>query len=344
MTRPPPVRIHFAGLVPGRPLAILAWAAFAHDARLAGDTKYHFGRELAAVFGDHWAVAPTAADCDVVVYAHDYEPGPAVDRVAVEARAAGKPLLYFSRDENLPPSRLSFGTLYRSSIFERLPHERTWPSFIVDVREESGTRHPEAIPKEAVPRVGFCGFVGTAWGRLGYRLLGQRQKVDGLALRARTIAALRTSPRVHGDFIARSGYLGAAPLAAFQKDHPLATEREAFLDNLMRCPYGLALRGKGNHSVRFYEILSAGRIPLFVNTGCVLPLESEIDWRRQTVWVEDRDLARIGDSLADFHAAIPPEAFLDLQRANRRLWLDRLRPEPFFRHVLETVARGHAAP
>lgn len=339
-----PVRIHFAGLVPGRPLAILAWAAFANDPQLAGDTKYHFGRELAAVFGNHWAVTATAADCDVVVYAHDYEPGTAVERVAAEARAAGKPLLYFSRNENLPPSRLTYGTLYRSSIFERRPHERTWPSFIVDVREEAGPGHPEAIPKEAAPRVGFCGFVGTSWSRLGYRLLGQRQKVDGLTLRARTLAALQDSPRVNCDFIARSGYLGAAPLAAFEKDHPLATEREVFLDNLVRCPYGLALRGKGNHSVRFYEILSAGRIPLFVNTGCVLPLEADIDWKRQTVWVEDRDLPRIGDSLADFHDAISPEAFFALQRENRRIWLDRLRPEPYFRHVLDTVARGDPAP
>jgi hypothetical protein len=338
------VRIHFAGLVPGRPLAIIAWAAFANDSKLAGDTKYHFGRELAAVFGNHWAVASTAADCDVVVYAHDYEPGPDVDRVALEARTAGKPLLYFSRNENLPPSRIAYGTLYRSSIFERLPHERTWPSFILDVRDEAGLGHPDAIPKEPAARVGFCGFVGTPWSRFGYRLLGQKQKVDGLALRARALTALRSNPRVRCDFIARTGYLGAAPLAAFEKGHPLATERDVFLDNLLRCPYGLALRGKGNHSVRFYELLAAGRIPLFVNTGCVLPLESEIDWKRQTVWVEDRDLARIGDVLAGFHAATSPEAFIDLQRANRRLWLDRLRPEPYFRHVLETVARGHAAP
>lgn len=338
------VRIHFAGLVPGRPLALLAWAAFANDPRLAGDTKYLFGRELAAVFGEHWAVAATAADCDVVVYAHDYVPGAEVERTAAEARSAGKPLLFFSRDENLPPSRLAYGTLYRSSIFERLPHERTWPSFILDVRAEAGPGHPETLAKEATPRVGFCGFVGTAWSRLGYRLLGQRQKVDGLALRARTLAALRRDPRVRCDFIARSGYLGTAPLAAFQKDHPLATEREVFLDNLASCPYGLALRGKGNHSVRFYEILSAGRIPLFVNTGCVLPLESEIDWQRQTVWVEESELPRIGAAVAAFHEAISPEEFLALQRQNRRIWLDRLRPEPYFRHVLDTVARGSPAP
>jgi hypothetical protein len=212
------------------------------------------------------------------------------------------------------------------------------------VRDEAGLGHPDAIPKEPAARVGFCGFVGTPWSRFGYRLLGQKQKVDGLALRARALTALRSNPHVRCEFIARAGYLGAAPLAAFEKDHPLATERDVFLDNLLRCPYGLALRGKGNHSVRFYELLAAGRIPLFVNTGCVLPLEAEIDWKRQTVWVEDRDLARIGDVLAGFHAATSPEAFIDLQRANRRLWLDRLRPEPYFRHVLETVARGHAAP
>jgi hypothetical protein len=124
----------------------------------------------------------------------------------------------------------------------------------------------------------------------------------------------------------------------------LASERAVFLENLFSCPYALAMRGKGNHSVRFYEILSAGRIPLFVNTGCVLPLENEIDWRRHTLWIEDHDLPSIGDHIIDYHARITTEEFADRQRQARRLWETRLTPEPYFRHVLDTVARGAPAP
>jgi len=338
------VRIHFAGLVPGRPLDHLAWAAFARDPRLAGTTTIHFGRELADVFDRHWRVAPSIADCDVVVYAHTYADGPETDRVAEAAHAAGKPCLFFGVDENLPPSRLRHGTLYRSSIFERRPHERAIPAFINDPTSEVAADVPGPLARDVRPRVGFCGYVGTVVSRLAFRLAGASRKADGLAIRAATLAALRRDRRIDCDFLARATYLGSATIAAFDPGHPLADARRSFLANLFRCPYNLAIRGKGNHSVRFYEILAAGRVPLFVNTSCVLPFEQEIDWKAHTLWVDAADLGHIGDLVVAGHEARPTDEFRGVQEANRDLWQRRLRPEPFFVHVIESVAAGRPAP
>jgi len=338
------VRIHFAGLVPGRPLTLLAWAAFAGDPAIVSGTTVHYGRELAEVFPRRWRVASTIADCDVVVYPHTFADGPETERVAAAARVADKPCIFIGIDENLPPSRLTYGTLYRSSIFQRRPHERTIPAFIHDVREETARTYPEVLPKESAPKVGFCGFVGTPLSRLAYRLAGAWQKVDGLEIRARVLRALRRSPRVRCEFISRGSYLGAAPLAAFDGKHPLSEERAVFLRNLFECPYNLAVRGKGNHSVRLFEILCAGRIPLFVDTACVLPFEHDIDWKRHMVRVDAADIGRIGDLFADAHASCEEGRFEELQRSNRRLWEDWLRPEPFFAHVLDSVAAGRPAP
>lgn len=338
------LRIHFAGLVPGRPLVLIAWAAFAADERMSAGTVVHFGGELADAFDRHWSVAAAIRDCDVVVYPHPYTDGPETAAVANAARAAAKPCLFFSQDERLPPSHLTYGTLYRSSIFKKQHHERCHPVFILDTRRETAGMYPEIVPKESSPRIGFCGYVGTPMGRLVLRLLGARQKVDGLTFRARVLDTLAQEPRVQCEFVSRARYLGAAPLAAFDRTHPLTDARSVFLRNLFSCPYALAMRGKGNHSVRFYEILSAGRIPLFVNTGCVLPFENEIDWKRLTVWVEDSALSSAGQRVADFHESTDPEAFVNLQRRIRRLWEDRLTPIPYFRHLLETVASGAPAP
>jgi len=339
-----PVRIHFAGLVPGRPLDHLAWAAFAGDERLAGGTTIHFGRELADAFGERFRVAASIADCDIVVYPHCYADGPETEAVAESARAAGKPCVFFGIDENLSPSRLRYGTLYRSSIFERLPHERMIPVFINDPVTEVATAAAHSLPWVPRPKVGFCGYVGTAAGRLGYRLLGARQKAQGLAIRATVLGALRRDPRIDCDFLSRATYLGSATLSAFDKSHPLVGAREAFLKNLFGCPYNLAIRGKGNHSVRFYEILAAGRIPLFVNTACVLPLEHEIDWKAHTLWCDYDDVSHIGDRVVAGHEARTPAEFAQVQHANRELWERRLKPVPFFTHVLETVAAGRPAP
>lgn len=338
------VRLHFAGLCPGRPLVVIAWAAYARDPVIAGATAMHFGRELADTFERHWRVVSEIKDADVVIYPHPYEDGLETNAVAEAARAAGKPCLFYSQDERLPPSRLKYGTLYRSSIFRKQSHERSHPVFINDVRDEAAGSYPEVLEKTSRPSVGFCGYVGTPLTRMVWRLIGQRQKVDGLTLRARVLGRLQADHRVDGQFVARATYLGSATLSVFDAKHPLVDERKVFLANLFGNAYGLAMRGKGNHSVRFYEILCAGRIPLFVNTGCTLPLENAIDWRTHTCWVEDADLERIGEAVVTFHERITPDAFLDLQRRNRRLWEERLRPEPYFRYVLDRVAAGEPAP
>jgi hypothetical protein len=205
------IRIHFAGLVPGRALVNIAWAAYASDPRISSSTVMHYGRELAVAFDRHWRVAERVEDCDVVVFPHSYEDGLETEAVAETARRAGKPCLFFSQDETIPPSRLSYGTLYRSSIFTKLVHERCHPVFINDARDEVGDAYPEVLPREAVPRVGFCGYVGSSLSRIALRVAGASQKVNGLELRARVLKALERDQRLRCEFIARTRYLGEAP-------------------------------------------------------------------------------------------------------------------------------------
>lgn len=106
--------------------------------------------------------------------------------------------------------------------------------------------------------------------------------------------------------------------------------RAAFWSNIFNSDYTLCIRGGGNFSYRFYEVLAAGRIPLFVNTRCVLPFDNEIDWRRHCVWVEEQEMDRIGEIVREFHSRISREEFHALQMANRRLWETRLEPLSFY--------------
>ena len=55
--------------------------------------------------------------------------------------------------------------------------------------------------------------------------------------------------------------------------------RFEFIRNILSSDYTLCFRGSGNYSLRFYETLCLGRIPLFINTDCKLPFEDEINWR-----------------------------------------------------------------
>lgn len=118
--------------------------------------------------------------------------------------------------------------------------------------------------------------------------------------------------------------------------------RREFVRNLRESDYGLCVRGSGNFSFRFYETLCMGRIPVFVDTDCVLPLDFDIEWRDYCVWVEADDVGRIGDRILEFHESLGEAEFEERQHACRRLWETHLSPEGFFasfhRHFERTVS------
>jgi hypothetical protein len=99
---------------------------------------------------------------------------------------------------------------------------------------------------------------------------------------------------------------------------------------MMDSDYVLCSRGFGNYSYRLYESLACGRIPVFVDTDCVLPYDFVIDWKRYCVWVDQSDLDSIPDRVAEFHDDLSPQQFEDLQLECRRLWEKWLAPEGFF--------------
>ncbi len=280
----------------------------------------------------------------MAVHAHGCVDSPTSREAAAACRRAGKPIVSFDGTETLPPTDPEMGIVYRCSAFTRLDHERGMPVFVPDPSQEVAPETREPLPKPALPTVGFCGFGGSRLQVAGLRLLGAAQKAEGLALRLRVLAALRKDQRVRCDFQVRSRYLGSATYVSRESKLGLQQARLDFLSNLFGNAYNIAMRGKGNHSNRHYEILAAGRIPLFVNTACVLPLESDIPWRRHMAWVEGANIENIGQLLGSFHDRLSEGEFREMQRANRRLWESQLRPIPFFTRVIRALAEGERAP
>ena len=84
--------------------------------------------------------------------------------------------------------------------------------------------------------------------------------------------------------------------------------------------YIICVRGGGNFSARFYETLAMGRIPIFINTDCILPFDNLIDWKRYCVWVEKKELRNIGEKITTFHQSLSNEEFQKLQAECRIIW------------------------
>jgi len=71
--------------------------------------------------------------------------------------------------------------------------------------------------------------------------------------------------------------------------------RLEFLQNMIGSDYVFCCRGAGNFSYRLYEALCCGRIPVFIDTDCVLPYDFMIDWKKYFVWVDQSELPLIAE-------------------------------------------------
>lgn len=337
------IAIHFFGVDPERQTNPLAASAGVgqRDLRVGADERRY--ERLNAEASTRWrAVAPEEAD--IFVYAHDHIAAAETHAAVAQAEQRGKPCIFMQESDDATPCSPPYGVIYRESILasQMTPKERALAAFADDLARESGgfTVRQKGEP----PRVGFCGYVGSAWRRGLYRLQGRQAKVYGLDLRSNALAALERDGGVETNFIRRTQFWGGT-ISRFRKPDPDAKRRvrEEYLQNIAGSDYTLCLRGAGNFSYRLYETLSMGRIPLFVNTDCALPFADEVDWRRHVVWVEEADLPRLGERLRVFHAELSPDAFEQLQRDNRQLWEDYLRPTECYQRLLEREIAAHAA-
>ena len=134
---------------------------------------------------------------------------------------------------------------------------------------------------------------------------------------------------IETNFIFRKKYFGGA-----LTDQEKTAITRAFYDNLQASQYVLCFRGAGNFSVRLYETLAMGRIPVFINTDCLVPLVDKLEWRNHVIWIEYNERHKINDKIHEFHSKMNPQQFENLQIENRKLWEKNLTLGGFFRTQL----------
>lgn len=190
--------------------------------------------------------------------------------------------------------------------------------------------------KKEVPIIGFCGHASLSSLKKAKEITkclienGKRLVRNPLNKvyeplfasayeRAKLLQYLEQSNQVKTNFIYRENYRGGA----ITEEQRTATTLE-YYNNILASDYVLCIRGAGNFSVRFYETLMMGKIPVFVNTDCLLPFEDKINWKKHVVWLEWKDRKNIAQIVADFHANLSADEFVHLQINNRKLWKETL--------------------
>lgn len=233
---------------------------------------------------------------------------------------------------------------YRSGFSE---NEQGLPSFIRDpLIAYFHTNSPILLPYASKAQIGFCGQADSSrmkaikeMGMISYRNLSYYLNftaeepetiLSSTYLRSSVLKHLEKSEKVGTDFIFRKQY--RAGVTENKQNHPTTLE---FYENLKNNPYNICVRGGGNFSVRFYETLAMGRIPIFIDTDSPLPFYDQIDWERHLVRVDVKDKSAVDQAVFNFHQKLDEETFIDLQKSNRKLWEEKFTLKGYFLNLLK---------
>jgi hypothetical protein len=163
------------------------------------------------------------------------------------------------------------------------------------------------------PTVGFCGQYA-------------RPRLRGVGL-----DILDRSPLVKTNFLRRQGFWGGW-FNRGKKPGDGKRLRKAFVDNIRDTDYTYCVRGGGNFSYRIYQTMMSGRIPVLVNTDCVLPYDFHLKWKGLIPIVEKKDIENIAEVILEFHNSIEHE-YETWQRDMRWVWEEYLSPHGFFKNI-----------
>ena len=117
--------------------------------------------------------------------------------------------------------------------------------------------------------------------------------------------------------------------------------KKDFNDNMNDNLFTLCYRGRGNFSIRFYETLMRGRIPIQINSSSIFPYEDEIDYSEIGIFIEEEDLGKVDleKLVKDYYYSKSADELLQIQKNNRRIYEEYFHPEIYFSQIFRMVHR-----
>ncbi|MEX2170562.1 MAG: exostosin family protein [Pirellulales bacterium] len=270
-------------------------------------------------------------ESDLVVYPHLFLESATTRNIEEQAQGRNVPCVFFRNNDHPPSVHLRHGVVFQEAVLASRKTHCEFP-------------HPAVIDDLAVgrdltfrgyadrPTVSFCGNLGRgSLAEMFWRLRNYwKERHSGAALRRAALKQCQSDPQVTTHF----------ELARFARQPTERDElRERYIQSIADSDYVLCIRGAGNWSYRLYETLCLGRIPVFLNTDSLLPASDVVDWKRQCVWIEPRDFRRVPARIREYHAALTPETYQEIQRSNRSIWKEYLAPFAFWRRAIGDLVR-----
>lgn len=268
----------------------------------------------------------------------------------LEANSAKKKFVIFSHGDYT--ANISFPNViileyssYRSRNYKNGIQRLAIPVFVDDYINLYNGGNVTLRKKTNKPVIGFCGQAnGSKFDFIRRNLTLQGKKVlftlglqkweppvfEPTLFRQRILQKLSENENLTTNFILRTKY--RAGYTKKDKD-PYHKTRLEFANNILNTDYTVCMRGAGNFSARFYETLSCGKMPIFIDTDCILPFEKFIDYKKFCVFVNQNELDFIGEIILDYHSSLSESDFFEMQIRSRKVWEEFFTKEGFYRNL-----------
>jgi hypothetical protein len=256
------------------------------------------------------------------------------------AVSKGKKMLVYTGGDYGKTFNDSVIITWRNSGFKSLNDRQTViiPAFISDPLERDDLEF-KVYQYKVKPQISFTGFANPSF-KEQLRILGATLKANlnrwlkkdisdtqsiynAAGKRFAYLKELESYPSIKTDFIYRDKYRAGAIIQEQRE-----TSTAVFFKNLNDAPYTFCMRGAGNFSVRFYESLALGKIPILIDTDVQLPLEQLIDWDQHICRVAPHE--NVTERLLEFHKSHTATSFEELQISNRSLYENYLVRHAYF--------------
>lgn len=266
------------------------------------------------------------------------------DQFLTDVRTNNKVLWYYIAGDSFKKYDIELGYEFRLSGFKSNLRKNTFimPSFIDDIYKKYHGPKFKVLPKTNMPKIGFVGQADASiFTYLKHFLRVFELKIskifdytqgynyDGhpaIIRRFEYLKMLENDSRVDTSIIYRKKYR-----AGVHSKNDIERTEDTFYENIINNLFTFCYRGAGNFSVRFYEVLSLGRIPILINTDCMLPFDDTINWNDHALILDEND--DIVSKIIEFYNKVTEEDISEIQARNRMLWVSKLERISYFKNI-----------
>ena len=189
--------------------------------------------------------------------------------------------------------------LFRTSLYKKLkkPNE-----FLLPYIWESFDEKFNSLLKTQKPIVGFCGNVKNNTGK-----------------RQSTINAISSCKNIVSNFDTKLTFWGGNP-----HNEKIIDD---FKNNILESHFTICNRGVGNFSMRFYQVMSLGRIPVLIDSDMIFPFENEINWNDLIITAKNE--IELISKIESFWNHKSNEEIVELQLKCKKVFQEYLSPKGF---------------